>query len=103
MLVTVLGGLVVVRPGLRELSPGRLSQLVATVLFALRYILAERLSMLIPASSIVALLSVTVTPRLFPPAFFDWQPVRRDQLAWLVGVAVLAAGGLSTMARAFWA
>ena len=101
MLVTVLGGLVVVRPGLRELSPGHLSQLVATVLFALRYILAERLSMLIPASSIVAVLSVTVTLRFLLPELFYWQPLPRDQLAWLAGVAVLAAGGHYTMARTF--
>lgn len=101
VLVAVLGGLIVLRPGLRDLSFGHWSQLAATMLFALSYLLAKRLSMLAPASAIVALLSVTVTLGLLPLALADWRPVRPDQLMWLAGVAVLATGGHYAMARAF--
>jgi len=101
VVVALIGGLIVLRPGLREVSPGHLSQLAATVLFASSYILAKRLSLLVPAAAIVALLSVTVTLGLLPLALANWRPVGADQLGWLAGVAVLATGGHYAMARAF--
>ncbi|OYW59202.1 MAG: EamA family transporter [Rhodobacterales bacterium 32-66-7] len=101
VVVAVVGGLIVLRPGLRELGLAHLSQLAATVLFASSYILAKRLSVLVPASAIVALLSVTVTLGLLPLALADWRPVRPDQLYWLLAVAVLATAGHYAMARAF--
>ncbi len=101
VLVAVLGGLVVLRPGLRELSLGHLSQLCATVFFSMSYIIAKRLSREAPASAIVAMLSVTVTLGLLPVALWQWQPVRGDQLAWLAGVAGFATAGHYAMARAF--
>lgn len=101
VLVALAGGLVVLRPGLRELSLGHLSQLGATVLFALSYIIAKRLSREAPASMIVGLLSVTVTLGLLPLALLQWQPVRVEQLAWLACVAALATLGHYAMARAF--
>lgn len=101
VLVAVLGGLVVLRPGLRELSLGHLSQLCATVFFSMSYLLAKRLSREASASVLVAMLSVTVTLGLLPLALWQWQPVRVEQLAWLAGVAVFATAGHYAMARAF--
>lgn len=101
VVLALIGGLIVLRPGLREVSPGHVSQLAATVLFAFSYILAKRLSLLVPAAAIVALLSVTVTLGLLPLALANWQPVAVDQLVWLAGVAVLATTGHYAMARAF--
>jgi drug/metabolite transporter (DMT)-like permease len=101
VLVAVAGGLIVLRPGLRELSLGHLSQLGATVFFSLSYIIAKRLSREAPASVIVAVLSVTVTVGLLPLAVWQWQPVRGEQLAWLACVAALATLGHYAMARAF--
>lgn len=99
--VAVLGGLIVLRPGLRDLSLGHLSQLGATVFFSMSYIIAKRLSREAPASVIVAVLSVTVTLGLLPFALLDWQAVRVEQLAWLACVAGLATLGHYAMARAF--
>jgi drug/metabolite transporter (DMT)-like permease len=101
VLVAVLGGLIVLRPGMRELSLGHLSQLGATVFFSLSYIIAKRLSREAPASVIVAVLSLTVTLGLLPLALVQWQPVRAEQLAWLACVAGLATLGHYAMARAF--
>lgn len=101
VLVAVAGGLIVLRPGMRELSPGHLSQLGATVFFALSYIIAKRLSREAPASVIVGVLSVTVTLGLLPLAVAQWQPVRLEQVGWLACVAGLATLGHYAMARAF--
>jgi drug/metabolite transporter (DMT)-like permease len=99
--VAVAGGLIVLRPGLRDIGLAHLSQLGATLFFAVSYIIAKRLSMLAPASVIVAVLSLTVTLGLFPVAILQWQPVRLDQLLWLSVVAGLATYGHYAMARAF--
>jgi drug/metabolite transporter (DMT)-like permease len=99
--VAIVGGLIVLRPGLRDLGLGHLAQLGATVFFAASYIIAKRLSMLAPASTIVAVLSLTVTLGLLPLAIAQWQPVRIDQILWLAVVAALATYGHYAMARAF--
>lgn len=101
VLVALLGALVVLRPGLREVLPGHLAQLAATVCFAVSYIFAKRLSGMAPASVVVAVLSVTVAVGLAPIALWVWQPVSLVQLAWLAGVAALATLGHYTMTRAF--
>lgn len=101
VLVALAGALVVLRPGLREVTPGHLSQLAATVCFAVSYIFAKRLSVMAPASVVVGVLSVTVAIGLAPIAAWVWQPVSATQLAWLAGVAALATLGHYTMTRAF--
>ena len=101
VLVALLGALVVLRPGLREVSMGHLSQLAATLCFAVSYIFAKRLSALAPASVVVAVLSVTVAVGLAPIALWVWQPVSVVQLGWLAVVAGLATMGHYTMTRAF--
>ncbi len=101
VVVALAGALVVLRPGVREVSVGHLAQLAATLCFAVSYIFAKRLSGLAPASVIVAVLSVTVTVGLAPMAWWVWQPVRGDQLAWLALVAALATFGHYAMTRAF--
>jgi drug/metabolite transporter (DMT)-like permease len=99
--VALLGALVVLRPGLREVSPGHLAQLAATVCFAASYIFAKRLSGMAPASVVVAVLSVIVAAGLAPIAWWVWEPVTPRQLAWLAAVAGLATLGHYTMTRAF--
>lgn len=101
VLVALVGALVVLRPGLREISPGHLAQLAATVCFAVSYIFAKRLSGMAPASVVVGVLSVTVAAGLAPIAWWVWQPVTGVQLAWLAGVAALATLGHYAMTRAF--
>jgi drug/metabolite transporter (DMT)-like permease len=103
ILVALMGALIVLRPGLRELSLGHLSQLAATLCFAVSYIIAKRLSSLAPAAVVVAVLSVTVAIGLAPLAWWVWQPVTGVQLGWLALVAGLATFGHYTMTRAFMA
>ncbi len=99
--VAVLGAVIVLRPGLRELGPGHLAQLGAAVGFGLSYLLVKRLGQLAPATVVVAMMSVTVTIGLAPFALAVWQPVTLEQVAWLGGVALFATLGHYTMTRAF--
>ena len=99
--VALVGALIVLRPGLREVTAGHLSQLVATMCFAVSYIIAKRLSGMAPASVVVGILSVTVSVGLAPIAWWVWEPVTRVQLLWLALVAALATLGHYTMTRAF--
>ncbi len=99
--VAILGALVVLRPGLRELSSGHLAQLGAALGFGLSYLLVKRLGQLAPARVVVAMMAVTVTLGLAPFALAVWQPVSLSQLLWLGAVALFATAGHYTMTRAF--
>lgn len=99
--VAVVGALIVLRPGLRELSPGHWAQLAAAVGFGLSYLTARQLSRLAPAGVVVAMMAVTVTIGLAPFAALVWQPVTLVQGLWLGGVAVFATLGHYCMTRAF--
>lgn len=96
-----LGALIVLRPGLREITGGHLSQLCAAVLFAGSYLYAKRLSQMAGAGLVVAMLSLTVTLGLAPVALVVWVPVDAVQLGWLALVAALATAGHYAMTRAF--
>lgn len=99
--VALLGALIVLRPGLRELDPGHLSQMLAAVAFGASYLMAKRLSDGVPAAVVVAMMSLTVTIGLAPIAFAVWVPPSWSQIAWLGLVAVFATLGHYAMTRAF--
>lgn len=99
--LAIVGALIVLRPGLREVSPGHLAQIGAAICFAGSYLLAKRLSQMLPAGAIVALMSATVTLGLAPFALAVWVPVSLEQVLWLGLVAVFATAGHYCMTRAF--
>ena len=99
--VALIGALVILRPGLREVSAGQIAQLGAATCFGLSYLIAKRLSAMMPAGALVALLSLTVTIGLAPFAFVVWVPPTLAQVGQLAIVAAFATLGHYTMARAF--
>ncbi|WP_284164263.1 DMT family transporter [Frigidibacter sp. SD6-1] len=99
--VALLGALIVLRPGLRELAPGHLAQVGAATFFGLSYIVAKRLSTVLPAGALVALLSLSVAIGLAPFALWSWVTPTLAQLAALAVVALFATLGHYFMARAF--
>jgi drug/metabolite transporter (DMT)-like permease len=101
LIVALLGAVIVLRPGLREVTSGHLSQLAAAVFFAGSYLFAKRLSQFVPAGAVVAMLSLWVTLALLPIAIWVWVPVTPIQLVWLAVVAGFATGGHYCMSRAF--
>lgn len=99
--VAILGALVVLRPGLREVEVGHVAQIGAAICFAGSYLFAKRLSQMMSAGAIVALMSATVTIGLIPFALAVWVPVTLSQLLWLGVVALFATSGHYCMTRAF--
>lgn len=101
VVIALLGALVILRPGLREVTDGHLSQLAAATCFAGSYLYAKRLSQLAPATTVVAMMSLTVTLGLLPFALWVWVPVSLSQLLWLGLVAAFATTAHYCMTRAF--
>lgn len=101
VLVALVGALIVIRPGLREVSDGHLAQLGAACFFAASYLFAKRLSQLAPAGTVVAMMSLTVTVGLLPLALWVWVPMSWSQLGWLGLVAGFATTAHYCMTRAF--
>lgn len=96
-----LGALIILRPGLREVTPGHLAQMAATICFATSYIVVKRLAGLVPAGVTVAMLTFSLTAALAPLALIVWQPVTLVQILWLALAAALATLGHYAMSRAF--
>ncbi len=99
--VALLGALVILRPGVRELAPGHLAMLGAGLLFAISYLTAKVLSDRAPPGVVVGWMSLVVTLMLAPFAWVSWVTPTGEQLAWMLLVAALATTGHLTMTFAF--
>jgi len=99
--VALIGALVILRPGLRELGPGHGAMLIAASLFSVSYLIAKIVSDELPAELVVAMLSLTVALGLFPLALAVWQVPSLRELAWMALVAAFATTGHYTMTLAF--
>ena len=95
------GALIILRPGVRELTDGHLAMVFSAMFFAVSYLTAKRMADELPASIVVAMLSVTVTIGLFPLALAVWQWPTGAETLWMLLVAVFATAGHYTMTRAF--
>ena len=101
VLAALLGALIILRPGFREVGPGHIAMLFTAIFFGASYLMAKRLSDLCNPVVVVAMLSVTVTIGLAPLAAMNWVTPTWTELAILMGVASLATGGHYTMTLAF--
>lgn len=99
--VALCGAMIVLRPGLRALQVGHLAQLCASVTFGASYLVAKRLSEQVPASVVVAMMSLTVTIGLAPIAALHWVQPSLTQCAVLCCTAIFATAGHYAMTRAF--
>ncbi len=101
VLIAFLGALIILRPGIREISPGHIAMIGTAILFAASYLMAKRMSGQVNAAVVVGMLSITVTICLAPFAFAVWVPPTATQLFWLFWVAAFATGGHYAMTLAF--
>lgn len=101
ILVAFLGALVILRPGLREISDGHVAMIGTAVFFAVSYLTAKRMADEVSALVVVGMLSITVTIGLAPFAFAVWRTPTAEELFWMFLVAVFATIGHYTMTRAF--
>lgn len=101
IVAALIGALLILRPGFRELDTGHIAMLVTALLFAGSYLTAKILSGELSASVVVAMLSITVTLGLAPFAFAVWVTPSWDEVALLFCVAIFATGGHYAMTLAF--
>ena len=101
VLIAFLGALIILRPGLREISSGHVAMIGTAIFFAGSYLMAKRMSGQASASVVVAMLSLTVTICLAPFAYAVWVPPTGAQLLGLLAVAAFATAGHFTMTLAF--
>lgn len=99
--VALVGALIILRPGMRELEPGHMAMIGTAIFFAGSFLVAKQLSTEVPAVVVVAMLSITVTIGLAPFAIADWVTPTLTELAWFFGVAAFATAGHYTMTLAF--
>jgi drug/metabolite transporter (DMT)-like permease len=99
--VALLGALIILRPGFRDLLPGHVAMLGAAVFFAGSYLIAGKLARQVKPTLIVAMMSITVTIGLAPFAVAVWVTPQLDELVWLFAVAGFATFGHFAMMKAF--
>lgn len=97
----IVGALIILRPGVREISPGHIAMMGTAIFFAVSYIIAKRMTGHASPAVVVGMLSITVTIGLAPFAWAVWVPVTVEQIAWLFLVAFFATTGHYTMTLAF--
>ncbi|WP_068304860.1 DMT family transporter [Pararhodobacter sp. CCB-MM2] len=99
--VAIIGALIILRPGLRELSSGHVAMLFTALFFAASYVMAKQLSGKASPAVIVAMMSMAVTIGLFPFALAVWEPVTWQQLGMFLIIASFATAGHYMMTLAF--
>ena len=101
LVAALIGALIILRPGFREIGPGHLAMLLTAMFFGASYLLAKQASNRCSALVVVVMLSITVTIGLAPLAALNWVTPRLGEVVILGGVAVLATAGHYTMTLAF--
>lgn len=99
--MALVGALIILRPGVKEIEPGHIAMLGTAVCFAIGYLVAKQLSGEVSAAVVVGMLSVTVTIGLAPAALSVWVTPTLTQIGWLFLVACFATAGHYAMTLAF--
>ncbi len=101
VLAALIGALIILRPGFREVSSGHFAMLGAALAFGGSYLTAKVMADEVKPSVVVAMLSIFVTIVLAPFALMEWVTPTLTDLALLFAVACFAVGGHYTMTLAF--
>ncbi len=101
VIVALIGALVILRPGVKEIEIGHIAMLATAIFFAIGYLIAKQLSGEVSAAVVVGMLSITVTIGLAPFAWAVWITPTMAQLGWLFLVACFATAGHYSMTLAF--
>lgn len=101
VIAALIGAIIILRPGFREIGPGHFAMLAAAVFFAASYLSAKQMSDEVDPAVVVVMLSVMVTIGLAPLAAAVWVTPGWAEIGILSVVAVLATLGHYTMTLAF--
>jgi drug/metabolite transporter (DMT)-like permease len=99
--MALIGAVIILRPGFREIDIGHIAMLGTALMFAAGYLVAKQLSGEVSPAVIVGMLSITVTIGLAPFAWAVWVPISMANLGWLFLVACFATAGHYSMTLAF--
>ncbi len=101
IVIALLGALIILRPGFREVSSGHLAMIFTAIAFGGSYLSAKVMADEVKPSVVVAMLSIFVTIVLAPFAFANWVTPSWTELGLLFVVACFATLGHYTMTLAF--
>ncbi len=101
LIVAVLGGLVILRPGFRGIDPGHVAMIFGPMGIAGSYLLAKALSKRVSAEVVVFMLSTVVPLVLVPFVFFVWETPTTTELFVLFLTSFFATAAHYCMTRAF--
>lgn len=99
--LALVGALIILRPGFREVSTGHLAMVFTAIAFGGSYLTAKVMAGEVKPSVVVAMLSIFVTLVLAPFAFANWVTPSWTDIFLLFLVACFATGGHYTMTLAF--
>lgn len=97
----VVGTLIIIRPGIEEISDGALLVLASGLLVAGSKMIAKTLARTDGTMTIVAYLSLIMTIVTFIPAMFVWRTPTLVELGWLALIGVLGSIGHLLVIRAY--
>ncbi len=101
IVLALVGALIILRPGFREVSSGHLAMMFTAIAFGGSYLSAKVMAGEVKPSVVVAMLSILVTIVLAPFAYLVWVTPSISDLALLFIVACFATAGHYTMTLAF--
>lgn len=99
--VALVGVMIILRPGMREVGDGHLAMLIATMAFAGSFLTGKMVSDESDPALVVAMLSITVAIGLAPLAALNWVTPTWTTLGLLTLTAFVATLGHYTMTLAF--
>ena len=101
VVAALIGAVIILRPGMREVDPGHIAMLFTALGFAAGYLIAKQMSGEVSAAVVVGMLSITVTIGLAPFAYAVWVTPTLAQVGWMFLVACFATAGHYAMTLAF--
>ena len=101
IVIALLGALIILRPGFREIGSGHMAMMGTALVFGASYLMAKALAQEVNAAIIVAMLSIFVSIGLAPMALMHWVTPDWQALLILFAVACAATAGHYTMTLAF--
>lgn len=101
VVAALIGALIILRPGLREVGAGHIAMLFTAMGFGVSYLVGKKVSDEVSPTVVVAMLSLTVSIGLAPLAIPVWVTPTLYEITILAGVAVLATLGHFVMSLGF--
>jgi drug/metabolite transporter (DMT)-like permease len=101
VIVALIGALIILRPGFREIGSGHIAMIFTAIAFGGSYLTAKVMANEVKPAVVVAMLSIFVTIVLAPFAIAHWVTPTLWQLFVLFCVACFAVAGHYTMTLSF--